>query len=610
MKNIFEIVCILLFLGCLNQNLLGQAPCITDDANPQITGMNFDVPCVAENETTFVTVDWAMISSDGVATAPIGSWQILICMDAVDPPRYTAVNGLADINGPMFNWTWDPVNNCFRGTNSVDITYDISDPLNPILPQGSVEITVTGMIENSCTAILSNANVVIVPSFLGGCPAAFANQIADDSQQSNLGVSQRCSVKGLTFLDNFADGTQGNQAGDGTGSDVVISGIPVTLLDCGPDGVCNNTDDGPSRIATTLTDGTYCFDGLAYSNYQVEFGMNDGTTVYDEFTSQDVGADTDDSDATSGAGGGTVPGITLNSGNLSESDVDAGLFQYATISGTLYNNNDGTNGTNPAANVMDIIVVTYCNNPTVCDMTTDVEYPITTDGSGNYTIPNVIPGVVLEINATTYNTFEEGTVINGVTYDLHSGGSIIDQNFALPVVFTSFEVYKMGRNARLVWITEQEINNDYFDVQRSADGINFTSIGRVNGAGTTFDVNNYEFVDNNILLGINYYRLNQIDYDGNGFLTEIKSVRFDNHDQFKLEAYPNPTRSVVNLDSNIDLIDHHVSLYNTQGKLVYRGLFKNKMTLDMSILTPGVYTLKINNGNGKEKAVTRLIRID
>ncbi len=92
--------------------------------------------------------------------------------------------------------------------------------------------------------------------------------------------------------------------------------------------------------------------------------------------------------------------------------------------------------------------------------------------------------------------------------------------------------------SQISWQTATEINNDYFDVERSMEGINYISIGQVKGSGDTSSPTNYEFLDETTKPGNTYYyRLKQVDYDGKedysivltihikGFILESKRVR-------------------------------------------------------------------------------------
>ncbi len=75
----------------------------------------------------------------------------------------------------------------------------------------------------------------------------------------------------------------------------------------------------------------------------------------------------------------------------------------------------------------------------------------------------------------------------------------------------------------LFWITESENNNDYFDVERSIDGIDFKKIGTVKGAGNTDHQTQYFTMDEDPFTGVNYYRLKQVDFNGEFEYSESKT---------------------------------------------------------------------------------------
>lgn len=84
----------------------------------------------------------------------------------------------------------------------------------------------------------------------------------------------------------------------------------------------------------------------------------------------------------------------------------------------------------------------------------------------------------------------------------------------LPVTLLSFNGNIINKQSVLTWITNNEQNNDYFSVQRSNDGIQFIEVGKVKGAGNTSSQKLYKFTDANPIVGKNYYRLQQYDFDG------------------------------------------------------------------------------------------------
>jgi hypothetical protein len=94
----------------------------------------------------------------------------------------------------------------------------------------------------------------------------------------------------------------------------------------------------------------------------------------------------------------------------------------------------------------------------------------------------------------------------------------------LPITLVSFDAEPNQDNIATHWKTSAEINNDYFTVERSQDGVNFTPIGRVEGAGNSSIELNYMYLDKTYEFGINYYRLKQTDFDGKNSYSEIVTV--------------------------------------------------------------------------------------
>ena len=100
----------------------------------------------------------------------------------------------------------------------------------------------------------------------------------------------------------------------------------------------------------------------------------------------------------------------------------------------------------------------------------------------------------------------------------------IDPETPLPVELISFTASLEGSNAILNWITASEINSDYFEIERSLDGINFESISMIDGAGNSNHQLSYSDIDYNVdLLGVSvfYYRLKQTDFDGSYSYSQI-----------------------------------------------------------------------------------------
>ena len=115
-----------------------------------------------------------------------------------------------------------------------------------------------------------------------------------------------------------------------------------------------------------------------------------------------------------------------------------------------------------------------------------------------------------------------------------------DNQISLPIVLVDFTAVKNGNHVQLDWSTSSEINNDYFTIERSVDGIYFEAIIQEKGAGNSNVLNRYQRFDNQPYLGYNYYRLSQTDFDGKTESFEIRSVFFESGKPL-ISLYPNPT---------------------------------------------------------------------
>lgn len=135
----------------------------------------------------------------------------------------------------------------------------------------------------------------------------------------------------------------------------------------------------------------------------------------------------------------------------------------------------------------------------------------------------------------------------------------------LPVTLSNFTVIKSGQSALLQWTTVTEHKNSYFDMERSTDGLNFESIGKVNTqapGGNSNSILKYSGYDNYPVYGINYYRLKQFDLDGSSECHAIVTLnQGDLIGQSDFKVYPNPSNGDVFMDlKSNDLKDLKIDL--------------------------------------------------
>ncbi|MCS6934994.1 MAG: discoidin domain-containing protein [Chitinophagales bacterium] len=158
---------------------------------------------------------------------------------------------------------------------------------------------------------------------------------------------------------------------------------------------------------------------------------------------------------------------------------------------------------------------------------------------------------------------------------------------------------------RIDWATALEINNSGFEVQRSTDAQNWTTLAWVPGQGNSTVQNTYQYVDHDVMKGVvYYYRLKQVDWDGKFTYTYIVSAVLDGKNSFTvMDFVPNPTMEQTNLliTANVGT-EITVEFYNSIGEkmssnryILQSGL--NTIPFTVNHLAAGTYTAIVTNGN-------------
>lgn len=161
-----------------------------------------------------------------------------------------------------------------------------------------------------------------------------------------------------------------------------------------------------------------------------------------------------------------------------------------------------------------------------------------------------------------------------------------------------FKGENQGKINRLYWQTASELKNDYFDVERSTNGKDFKSIGRVKGHGSTASMNNYDFQDPSVLEGsVVYYRLRQTDFDGTFAYSNI--VALASKATSKVKIFPNPAS---NADLTVQFEDNsrkNVSLTDALGRLIFsQNVADFELKIPTQGLSAGVYFCRVQLNNG------------
>lgn len=168
---------------------------------------------------------------------------------------------------------------------------------------------------------------------------------------------------------------------------------------------------------------------------------------------------------------------------------------------------------------------------------------------------------------------------------------LIGLDAALPLELLSFWAKKQESVVQLEWQTASEINNKGFEVQKSSDARSWKTIEWVDGIGASSNINKYNTVDKKPFEGFNYYRLKQIDFDGDYEFSKINSVFFNSDDE-KIGLYPNPAKQTVNIDCSQDITIDKVLFYDQLGRLCLTSIYTDK-EIDISMLPEGIYLVEI-----------------
>lgn len=224
---------------------------------------------------------------------------------------------------------------------------------------------------------------------------------------------------------------------------------------------------------------------------------------------------------------------------------------------------------------------------------------------------------VTKIGTITLDGYKDGSVQlewNGAIinyYDTNDGNQqkiitnlcyFIAPDQVLPVELTYFTARMMGdRSVKLDWETAVEAQNAGFEIQHSLDGNNWGVLGFVKGKGTTQISQTYQFIHLKAPVGINYYRLKQLDVDGAFEYSNIESIKIEGG-VAEFVVYPNPATDLVNILVNEEAGQRTLQLKDQLGRTVATytmDQFTNRKALQLGHFTRGVYYLILSLGDNK-----------
>lgn len=209
-----------------------------------------------------------------------------------------------------------------------------------------------------------------------------------------------------------------------------------------------------------------------------------------------------------------------------------------------------------------------------------------------------------------------GTGIPGGSYTNFSHFTLSEakSDEALPVQISYLKAQAEDNEyIRVSWATSIELNNSGFEVMRSTDGVNYADVTFVEGHGTTTTSNSYYYNDREVVPGIvYYYKLRQVDVNGNAKLTEVVSASLVGHDELNLSEFiPNPAASNTALVVSTSAAKHiDVKVYDMIGREVTSSQFevtagRNDINLEVNKLSDATYNavVKIDGKTYSRKLV-------
>lgn len=177
--------------------------------------------------------------------------------------------------------------------------------------------------------------------------------------------------------------------------------------------------------------------------------------------------------------------------------------------------------------------------------------------------------------------------------------------YSLPMKLGDFTAVRKPAGIQLNWETITEQNTSHFEIERSSDGINYTSIGAVIAAGNATDKKYYSFTDNHPLPGINFYRLKMADIDRTYTHSRVIAIKNDNS-LITIQIFPNPVTDVLQVQiPSLHKETIKVSVADAAGRIIYERNMEvaegnNAASIPVQQLPKGNFYLVVDNREGRQ----------
>lgn len=463
-------------------------------------------------------------------------------------------------------------------SNSIQGNGGVGDP-NPYPGDGIDQLEVSGTLECKATdpILYTSTRAVVNMNNAGSLMkiSGDANQLLDDdvlgARYNNVelaGVGPK-QLEGAAAIDNNLIFNAGN---------LELGNHDLTMVKTFSSGETNNTFVNVGAAQFVETNGTGVLKAYMPAGGFISPGyltLPVGKTTYNPVTFQSYGfvgdfmsARVADQVLSDGTSGSPITSHSLNKTWFIDEDVIGGANLNMTLTWTILDQSVDFNQSKA-------YIGHYINNA----WDTDTQFP-----GGKATAAS---GGLFTVSRNGANTFSPFTVFSLPAV-------------ALPVEWLSFEAKPLAQDVELSWLTAWENDNSHFVVEHSLDGQKFTPIGTLEGKNNSTIEQAYAFVHTKPELGINYYRLKQVDFSGDFEYSKVLSVFFlGGAEEKKLLCFPNPAQHELQVQlSGPVLPNSPLRIVNSMGQIVDQiSLQQASETIDISRLTPGPYILLLQTPN-------------
>ena len=197
------------------------------------------------------------------------------------------------------------------------------------------------------------------------------------------------------------------------------------------------------------------------------------------------------------------------------------------------------------------------------------------------------------------SSFVLGTITSSTShtsgFQSGNGYVTITEMSILPIELDKFDAKQVSNDIELTWSTLSETNSNYFEIQRSANGVdNWETIVNEKAMGNSSSFIQYKAWDYSPLIGNNYYRLKQVDINGNYRVFKPLTVYYSRLNSFSV--YPNPAQNYIVIEFENETIND-IRFYDMKGNDITNNVTKeliaqNSVKVNISNLANGVYVIK------------------